>query len=109
MVGSIPALAQWVEDLALQRVEVQASGYSSDSTPSLGTSVCCECSPKKTKRKRKGKKKDTVEVMTVALSKAVCVARIKRRDLLAPDMGPGNSDIVGKTTWSCLTELKAEG
>ena len=27
--------------------------YSSDSTPSLGTSICCGCSPKKTKRKKK--------------------------------------------------------
>ena len=28
---------------------VQASGYSSNLTPSLGTSICCGCSPKKTK------------------------------------------------------------
>ena len=27
---------------------VQASGYSSDSTPSLGTSMCPGCGPKKT-------------------------------------------------------------
>ena len=31
--GSIPDLAQWVV------------GYSSDSTPSLGTSICCRCGP----------------------------------------------------------------
>ena len=31
----------------------QASSYSSNSTPSLGTSICCECSPKKTKNKLK--------------------------------------------------------
>ena len=30
---------------------VQASGYSSDSTSSLGTSICSRCSPKKTKIK----------------------------------------------------------
>ena len=30
-----------------------AGGYSSDSTPRLGTSLCRGCSPKKTKRKRK--------------------------------------------------------
>ena len=30
---------------------VQASGYSSDWTPSLRTSLCCGCSPKKTKKK----------------------------------------------------------
>ena len=28
-------------------------GYSSDSTPSLGTSTCLECSPKKQKKKKK--------------------------------------------------------
>ena len=27
----------------------EARGYCSDSTPSLGTSICCWCSPKKTK------------------------------------------------------------
>jgi len=31
---------------------VEARGYSSDSTPTLGTS-CCECSPKKTKKKKR--------------------------------------------------------
>ena len=30
---------------------VQASSYSSDLTPSLGTSICCKCGPKKTKNK----------------------------------------------------------
>ena len=28
----------------------QASGYSSDWTPSLGTSICCRCGPKKTEK-----------------------------------------------------------
>ena len=28
----------------------EAGSYSSDSTPSLGTSVCCGCGPKKIKR-----------------------------------------------------------
>ena len=28
---------------------VQAGSYSSDSTPSLGTSICCRCGPKKQK------------------------------------------------------------
>ena len=50
---AIPRLAQWVEDPALQtRVAVavvQAGSSSSDSTPSLGTSICCRCSPKKEK------------------------------------------------------------
>ena len=30
-----------------------AGGYSSNSTPSLGTSVCHECSPKNQERKKK--------------------------------------------------------
>jgi len=29
---------------------VQASSYSSDSTPSLGTSISCTCGPKKTNK-----------------------------------------------------------
>ena len=37
VVGSIPGLTQWVKDLA-------------DSTPSLETSICCECGPKEKKR-----------------------------------------------------------
>ena len=35
---------------------VQASGCSSDSTPSLGTSICPGCSPKKAKKNKKQKK-----------------------------------------------------
>ena len=36
----------------------QAGSYSSDLTPSLGTSICCTCSPKKqTKKKPKPKTK----------------------------------------------------
>ena len=34
----------------------QASGYCSDSTPSLGTSICCRCSPRKDKKKKKEQK-----------------------------------------------------
>ena len=32
--------------------EVQASGYSFNSTPSLGTSICLGCGPKKQKKKK---------------------------------------------------------
>ena len=61
--GSIPGLAQWVEDPGVamscgvgRRCHSdllllwlwQAIGYSSDWTPSLGTSICCRCDPKKT-------------------------------------------------------------
>ena len=64
--GSIPALSQWVKrsgvamscgvgrrrssDLAWLWL---VSSYSSDSNPSLRTSICCRCSPKKTKKKKK--------------------------------------------------------
>ena len=66
--GSIPDLAQWVKHLALPRAVVQvedtariwhsvavaqAGGNSSDQTPSLGTSICHDCSPKKIKKKKK--------------------------------------------------------
>ena len=68
--GSIPSLAQWVKDPALLCAVLQVPdaaqiwrccGYSSNSTPCLGTSVCCGCGPNMTKEKRKRKKeiKDT--------------------------------------------------
>ena len=36
---------------------VWAVGYSSYSTPNVGTFICCRCNPKKTKKKKKKKKK----------------------------------------------------
>ena len=51
--GSIPGLTQWVKDPALLWAMVWASSYRSDSTPSLGTSICCGYGPKKTKRQKK--------------------------------------------------------
>ena len=35
---------------------VQASGYISDLTPSMGTSICCGCSPKKRKEEESAMK-----------------------------------------------------
>ena len=43
-----PHSAQWVKDPALLWAVVYTVSYSSDSTPSLGTSICCRCVPKKT-------------------------------------------------------------
>ena len=60
-VGSIPSLAQWVKDPhccelwcrwqmwlgSCVAVAVALAGSCSfDSTPSLGNSICCKCSPK---------------------------------------------------------------
>ena len=50
--GSIPGLAQCVKDLTLVSAVVQASSYSSYLTPSLGTSMCLRCGPKKTKKNK---------------------------------------------------------
>ena len=52
--GSISGLAQWVKDLVLLWVWCRAGSYSSsDSTPSMGTSICHGCSFKKKKEKKK--------------------------------------------------------
>ena len=52
-VGLIPGLAQWVKDSALPWAVVLASSHSSDWIPSLGTSICHRCSPKRSKKKKK--------------------------------------------------------
>ena len=38
-----------------------ASSYSSNSVPSLGTSICRECSPKKQKKKKRSINSDSFE------------------------------------------------
>ena len=60
--GLIPGLAQ----------RVKGSG-SSDSTPSLGTSVCCRCSPKKEKINFKKKKKKKKKKKSLQALAALCV------------------------------------
>ena len=42
---------------------VQAGSYSSSLTPSLGTSICCGCVPKKTKNKTKQTKQYSLRTM----------------------------------------------
>ena len=54
-VGSIPGPAQWVEDLVLPRAGMQVGSCSSNSTPSLGTSIYFRCSPKEQKARDKQK------------------------------------------------------
>ena len=59
--GLIPGLTQWVKDLALPSAVMygvavavaKASGYSSNSTPSLGTCIGHRCGPRKTKKKKR--------------------------------------------------------
>ena len=66
--GSIPGPAQWVKDprccqlwcrshmqlgSCVAVAVTQASSFSSNLTPRLGTSICHECGPKKTKKKKK--------------------------------------------------------
>ena len=66
--GSITDLAQWVKDLVMLQTVVQVTNMTqiwhccgcgqqlqSDLTPSLGTSICHRCGPKKTKNKNKKK------------------------------------------------------
>ena len=58
MAGSIPGLSQWVKDLTVAVAVVQAGGYSSNWTPSLGTSICCGCDPKKESEREREKERN---------------------------------------------------
>ena len=51
--GAIAGLSQWVKDPALRWAVVLAGGCSSDSTPSLGTSICHRYDPKTRNKERK--------------------------------------------------------
>ena len=51
---------------------VQASGYSSDLTRSLETSICCGRGPKKDKKKKKKKEKDQIISFNLYL---ICILR----------------------------------
>ena len=50
-------LQTWLRSCVAVAV-VQAGGYSSDSTPNLGTSKCCRSSPRNGKKTKKKKKKN---------------------------------------------------
>ena len=57
--GSIPGLTQCVKDPALLWLWCrQAGSCSSDSTPSLGTSMCRGCDPKKEKKKKRERERE---------------------------------------------------
>ena len=53
--GSTPDPAQWVKDLALLWLWCSQQLQFSDVTPSLGTSICHGCGPKKQKQTNKQK------------------------------------------------------
>ena len=65
--GSIPGLAQWVSirhchelwymSQTWLRSTLLQPWYSPVTTLSLGTPICCRCSPKKTEKKKKERKK----------------------------------------------------
>ena len=46
--GSIPGLTQWIKDPSLLWLWHRPAG----AIPSLGTSICCRCGPKKKKKKK---------------------------------------------------------
>ena len=52
VVGSIPGLAHWVKDPALLWLWCRPAAVALIGPPSLGTSMCCGCSPKKQKKKK---------------------------------------------------------
>ena len=56
---------------------VQAGCFSSNSTPSLGTSICCRCGPKKTHK-----------ILSWFL-KAACPAHCQSREVLVRVVGGG--------------------
>ena len=82
--GSIPGLSWWVGDLALLWAVVYVTDAdwilnccgcgcgtgqwcSSDSIPSLGTSICHRCSHKKKKKKKKGAKKKDISHLWIKI------------------------------------------
>ena len=85
--GSTPGLSQWVTVWHCCGCSIGRS-YSSDSTPSLGTSICRGCSPKRQKTKtNKQTNKKPREISKYYIGQAFCpqaigLANIYKRTLL---------------------------
>ena len=58
----MPGLAQWLAS-GIAVAVVQVGSCSCNSPPSLGTSICCRCGPKKTKKEKKNKWETEVPVV----------------------------------------------
>ena len=58
---------------------VKAGGYSSNLTPSLGSSTCCACGPKKTKQNQNKNKKDPPKKQTPQINKPLPWTHINRQ------------------------------
>ena len=88
--GSIPGLAQWVKDSVHCRelwyrsqkwpgsgiavAVAVAESYSSNYTPSLGTSICCRYGPKNQKKKKK--EKDIIKHKSFCTKKEIDKCRL---------------------------------
>ena len=65
----------WLESgMAVAVAVVQAGSYSSDSTPGLGSSICCRCSPKKTKKEKRSNHCDEPHHASDTTTKGRCKA-----------------------------------
>ena len=75
VVGSIPGLAQWVEDPALLWLWCRLAATAPIQPPSLGTSMCHGSRPRNGKKKRKKKKNHAVLLLQEACPRSDEVKR----------------------------------
>ena len=100
VVGSIPALAQWVEDPAVLWLGCRPAA-TADSTPSLGTSIC----------PRKGKKTKNIYIfffLLIAL-KGNCLKKNNNK-ICHKEWGKWNFTVVRLLyhTYNCILLFKAD-
>ena len=85
--GLIPVVAQWVTDPALLWLWCRPAVTSL--TPSLGTSICCECGPKKKKNFFFGHTWARDRANTTVVTRATAVTML--------DMLMGQDGVIGQT------------